>query len=175
MTRSTATPSTAARTDAQRVRTARVGAESTVGVSEAPGASSVAPRGSQPFCVTLPYPPSTNNLYATVNGHRVKTQAAKDYATRVAVIMAVARGCRGGVPKPPYALRLTVWMPDRQRRDLSNTIKALEDALFKSIGKDDRHVVRLSAVKRFDIGNGRVDVVLEHVDEEPLATAEVDR
>lgn len=31
------TPSTAARNDAQRVRTARVGAESTAGVSEAPG------------------------------------------------------------------------------------------------------------------------------------------
>ena len=77
---------------------------------------------------------------------------------RVGIALAVA----GATPQPPYALHLSVWMPDAARRDLSNTIKALEDAIFGVLHKDDSTVVELHAYKRgIDRKRPRIDVVLE--------------
>lgn len=172
MTRPTATPSTAARTDAQRVRTAP---KSQGGVKLPPaatGASSGGPGPSLRFIT--PLPPSTNNAYATVSGRRVKTKVAREFTERVGDIVVAAKAVAGGVPAPPFALHLGVWFPDEGRRDISNTIKLLEDSLMRAIGADDRHVhlliVQRKGVDRFA---PRVVVVLDHM--EPLATAEVDR
>lgn len=111
-----------------------------------------------------PLPVSTNNAYATVDGKRVKTKAAREFSQRVAERAVVAKAIAGGVPYPPFALHLGVWFPDEGRRDLSNTVKLLEDSLMKVIGSDDRHVhllvVRRQGVDRF---SPRVDVELrEH-------------
>jgi hypothetical protein len=70
-----------------------------------------------------PYPPSTNNLYRTVvaNGRpvRVKTGKAKEYGQAVGQRVGIALARAGATPQPPYALHLSVWMPDAARRDLS--------------------------------------------------------
>lgn len=113
-----------------------------------------------------PYPPSTNNLYRTViaNGRpvRVKTGKAKEYGQAVGQRVGIALAVAGATPQPPYALHLSVWMPDAARRDLSNTIKALEDAIFGVLRKDDSTVVELHAYKRgIDRKRPRIDVVLE--------------
>jgi crossover junction endodeoxyribonuclease RusA len=110
---------------------------------------------------TAPIPPSTNHLYATVNGLRTKTQAARDYAKGIGSRAVAARALAGGVPQPPYMLELRVWFPDESKRDLSNLIKCLEDALMKAIRSDDRHVHRLVIERQgVDAANPRVDVVL---------------
>lgn len=120
-----------------------------------------------------PLPPSTNNAYATVKGLRVKTKVAREFTERVGDLVVAAKTVAGGVPYPPFALHLGVWFPDEGRRDLSNTIKLLEDSLMKAIGSDDRHVhllvVRRQGVDRF---SPRVNVELrEHRGcGEPLAT-----
>lgn len=118
---------------------------------------------------TAPLPPSTNHLYATVNGLRTKTQAARDYTVAVGKRAVAARALAGGVPQPPYLLTLDVWFPDESRRDLSNLIKCLEDALMKAIRSDDRHVHRLVIERRgVDAANPRVEVVLSEWRKETL-------
>lgn len=115
---------------------------------------------------SVPYPPSTNALYATVQGRRVKTKVARDYADLVgdmASILAVRRG----IPDPPYRLTIDLWAPDLRRRDADNGVKCLQDALIKGTGRDDAEVVVLHVEKRgVDRMHPRADVTLESVEKE---------
>jgi Holliday junction resolvase RusA-like endonuclease len=112
-----------------------------------------------------PLPPSTNNAYANVNGRRVKTKVATEFTERVGDIVVAAKAVAGAIPAPPFSLRLDVWFPDQGRRDISNTIKLLEDSLMRAIDQDDRHV-HLLVVRRcgVDRWNARVEVALEHIE-----------
>lgn len=115
------------------------------------------------------YPPSTNALYATVNGRRVKTREARDFADVVTDMASILAG-RRGVPDPPYRLTVELWAPDNRRRDADNGVKCLQDALLKGTGRDDAEVTVLLVVKRgVDRMHPRADVTLEHT---PAAAAE---
>src|SRR5688572_15610820 len=75
--------------------------------------------------LTLPYPPSTNHLFATYHGRRLLSSEGRRYKLEVARI-ALAAGVRplsGDV-----TLTLFVYRP-RRSGDLSNRIKVLEDGL----------------------------------------------
>lgn len=102
----------------------------------------------------LPFPPSVNNLYesvTTTNGRllRRKSKRGRLYDDAVQAALTewrAAHACRP--PAPPYLLTLYVYPPrDGRAHDLSNLVKAPEDALFAAIGQDDRHVVRLVCAK----------------------------
>lgn len=114
---------------------------------------------------SLPYPPSTNSLYATVNGRRVKTQAARDYAELVTQVAKVTKMLQGELGSPPYRLTIHLWAPDRRRRDADNGVKCLQDALLKCTGHDDAEVVELIVRKLGrDVLAPRADVTLEPVE-----------
>lgn len=111
---------------------------------------------------SAPYPPSTNALYATVNGRRVKTAAARGFAAWVENAMVWLRTAYG-VPVPPYRLTIELWAPDNRRRDADNGVKCLQDALLRATEHDDAEVVVLLVVKRgVDRVYPRADVTLEH-------------
>jgi crossover junction endodeoxyribonuclease RusA len=90
--------------------------------------------------LTLPYPPSVNHLYAVVNGRKVLSAKGRQY---IALVHDTARRqlgavCLGAVR---IAYTATVFPPDHRRRDLSNLVKAVEDALTKAgIWDDDSQV-----------------------------------
>jgi Holliday junction resolvase RusA-like endonuclease len=116
----------------------------TGGLSPDPIAVSDVPEPSTgSLVVVVPFPPSTNRLYATVRGRRVKTREAIAYAEAVFLLTRAAVTAAGEVPLPPFALRLDVWVPDLRRHDLSNLVKCCEDAVFAAIGWDDCHVEQL--------------------------------
>jgi crossover junction endodeoxyribonuclease RusA len=98
--------------------------------------------------LTLPYPPSTNHAYAVRNGRKVKTTAARAYATEVA--WAVADEERvdpdGWRPTPTDRLAVTIYVhaPDRRRRDLANTEKLALDAVCTALGIDDSQIDQLT-------------------------------
>lgn len=111
-----------------------------------------------------PMPPSTNNLYATVRGHRVKTRAAREYAELVSRRVWLWRQMWGAPPSPPYRLTIVLHPATRRRIDVSNSIKCLEDGLFDGLGSNDKTVVEVVArVGERDPLNPRADVTLEHV------------
>jgi Holliday junction resolvase RusA-like endonuclease len=106
--------------------------------------------------ITIPYPPTTNNLYMTVRGKRVKTQAARAYAVLVQAI------CTARAVEPmegPVSLMVTVYRP-RKAGDLDNTLKAIQDSLKGFAFRDDRQIVEIHAYRRDDKANPRAVVTI---------------
>lgn len=91
--------------------------------------------------IRLPWPPSVNHLYATVNGRRVLTKQGREYHQAVALVCLAERvPCITG----SVLLRIDAYPPDMRRRDISNIIKVVEDGLTE--GKawlDDCQIDRL--------------------------------
>ena len=111
--------------------------------------------------VSLPFPPSTNHAYATVNGRRVKTAAARAYAQEVAWRVAEhARALtQAELPLPDLTserlkVSIVVHAPDGRRRDLSNLEKIATDAVFKQLGLDDSQIDRLEITRGAKSRNG---------------------
>jgi len=100
--------------------------------------------------LVLPYPPTLNNLYATVirkgKPIRIQTSAAKNYKATVALIARAA-----GYKKPEAGnlmLLLDIYRP-RRSGDLSNTIKVIEDGLKGVAFFDDSQILYIIA-RRFE-------------------------
>ena len=93
--------------------------------------------------LTLPWPPTTNNAYATVNGRRVKTRAARTYA------LEAERTARAAHPHPPFTradrLHVTIdlYPPDRRAFDIANREKLLIDAIAPALGFNDNQIDQL--------------------------------
>ncbi len=94
----------------------------------------------------LPFPPTTNNLFFNLPGRRggrAPTKGYKAWKDRAAVAI------RRQAPAPiagPVTLSIELGRPDRRRRDLSNYIKALEDALVHHELIDDDSMVQTLSV-----------------------------
>ncbi len=93
----------------------------------------------------LPFPPTTNNLFFNLPGRRggrAPTKGYKAWKEKAAVAI------RRQAPEPiagAVMLSIVLGRPDRRRRDLSNYVKALEDALvYHKLIEDDSLVQSLS-------------------------------
>ena len=111
----------------------------------------------------LPLPPSANNLYANKrsSGGRVLTEEGKAYKAEV-MTQLMQEGARARMPKTPVVFSLWLLFPDKQRRDASNCIKAIEDAVCSYLLYDDRHHHVLHVYKALDRKNPRAVLLLEH-------------
>lgn len=113
-------------------------------------------------CLVLPFPPTTNNLFAGKE-KRHRSRAYKDWH-----VEAYAAYLRQPRPRPitgPVRLDIALGKPDRRRRDVSNYVKALEDFIVKDarVLEDDSQVEDLHVYWCTETVGARVYV-------EPLAT-----
>jgi Holliday junction resolvase RusA-like endonuclease len=110
---------------------------------------------------TIPVPPSTNNLFATVAGKRRSTSEYMRWQ-READMLIISQRPKQKRIAPPVQITITV-PQSRQRRDLDNFIKAAQDSLVRcQIIPDDSDLI----VKRV---TAQVGPVLEcTVDIEPF-------
>jgi crossover junction endodeoxyribonuclease RusA len=112
--------------------------------------------------ITLPYPPSSNTMFPTAGGRRVLSEAAKSYRERViwTIRSQVPAAARQSWPLAgQMRLRLDVQPPDQRRRDISNTIKAIEDAITAAgLWFDDAQVAELVVVRGTVTPGGSVRV-----------------
>ena len=79
--------------------------------------------------IVLPYPPSSNNLYATVGHRRVLSSAGRAYKKTVAECCLIELV---GVPLPlTTRLALILWIspPTRRHYDMDGKVKVVQDAL----------------------------------------------
>lgn len=80
--------------------------------------------------LTLPFPPTLNNLYRNAPGKgRVKSASYKQWLTEAAWLVRQQR------PRPvvgSYRLTIVVDRPDRRARDIDNLTKATSDLLKAS-------------------------------------------
>jgi crossover junction endodeoxyribonuclease RusA len=99
------------------------------------------------IALTLPWPPSANNLHAVVRGRKVLSKAGRMYRELVALRVLELR------PQPLGKARLTVQIdahePDKRRRDIANIEKAAIDSLTRTgLWDDDSQIDHLS-IRRF--------------------------
>lgn len=116
--------------------------------------------------IAVRMPPSTNNLYATVRGRRVKTAEARAYAEHVKQRVWLWKQLHGEPPKPPYRLTITLYPPTARRIDVSNGIKCLEDGLFAGLDGNDKTVNEVTCrIGGKDALCPRAEALLEHIEE----------
>lgn len=120
--------------------------------------------------LTVPIPPSVNNCYTRGRGHgkRVLTKQGREYKATVAqLLLCRARPSGGfelaiGAPGARIGLSLRLYFPNRQRRDISNCVKLIEDALAETIGFNDCAVDRLLVERAgYDPVRPRCEVLIE--------------
>jgi Holliday junction resolvase RusA-like endonuclease len=112
----------------------------------------------------LPYPPTTNNLFANGGSGRYKTRGYKTWqeAAGYSIIEQGRQRLKG-----PVSIAIALVRPDRRKRDASNVIKPIEDLLvMMGVIEDDSLVQRVSAEW---VGHGSPCVVLVQTAEEALA------
>lgn len=106
----------------------------------------------------LPFPPSTNHIWRHVRGRTFLSAAGRRFRERVTGILRCA-GVRPMTGK--LCCSVTVFPPDRRRRDLDNLLKSLLDALqHGGAFPDDSQIVWLITVKATPVQGGRVCVQL---------------
>jgi len=94
--------------------------------------------------ISLPLPPSVNQLYANVGRRRVKTKAARNWHKEASwLIKLEAKGRR---IDGPWAISVT--LPRSMKGDPDNRLKAVLDAAVASgCVIDDRHCVAVNVVR----------------------------
>lgn len=111
--------------------------------------------------IDLPFPPSSNHLYAQVGRRRILSRQGRRY--RQAVCEALAGM---GMPRldGQLAVAVEVFPPDERRRDLDNLQKCLFDSLQEGgLYKDDSQIARISIVKRSQVAGGAIIVRVEEM------------
>ncbi len=115
--------------------------------------------------LTLPFPPSANHLHTVCRGRKILSSKGRKYYETVAWKVKQALGVFTPL-QGRICLSITVNAPDRRRRDLSNLVKALEDALTKSlVWVDDSQIDTLHVLRGTVIKDG--NVMVEILENEP--------
>ena len=107
--------------------------------------------------LTLPLPPSINEQYATVDGHRVSTVVARRFKQQVRDILRTLER-QGQVHdellhsfRQSYlALFLDFYFATPLKRDLDGGLKITQDALCEGLGLNDNRVVDIHLSKHID-------------------------
>ncbi len=115
----------------------------------------------------LQYPPSVNTLYNTgFDKKRHLSEKGRAYKKNVYADVLEQHG----IFKPfEGRLRLTleVWVPDKRKRDLDNTIKIVADSLqYANVFMDDEQITEIHAYKRGEAMGGKCIVEIEELKEE---------
>jgi len=111
---------------------------------------------------TLPYPPTTNHLFATAGAKRVKSRAYRAWIDAAGCeIMAQGRQRVHG----PVTLAIALRRPDKRKRDLSNAIKAVEDLIVSMGVIDDDSLVQRLSVQWVSDGAPCTVLIMEHSEE----------
>jgi Holliday junction resolvase RusA-like endonuclease len=128
--------------------------------------------------ITLPMPPSDNNIYFNWGRARKRTSAADKYHNQVQEAMAhlALGGCEEFEDQVPYSITIIVyfeevltkgwpkWAKNRfLKTDCMNRQKLVTDAVMECIGIDDRHIFDSRVIKRRDRENPRVEVILRRM------------
>ncbi len=107
--------------------------------------------------LTIPLPPSINEQYATVGGHRISTTIARHFKRQVhATLHALEQqgilqnALRDQFQRNYLALFLDFYFTTPLKRDLDGGLKITLDALCEGLGVNDNRVVDIHMIKHID-------------------------
>lgn len=122
--------------------------------------------------LTLPLPPSINEQYATVNGHRVSSMVARRFKQQVRdTLRSLERQgvlhdeLRNTLRQNYLALFLDFYFSTPLKRDLDGGLKITQDSLCEGLGINDNRVVDIHLVKHIDPLHPHLYVELEAIPE----------
>lgn len=122
------------------------------------------------LCLTLPLPPSINEQYATVDGHRVSTVVARRFKQQVRdTLRSLERQgilhteLRASFRQSFLALLLDFYFPTPLKRDLDGGLKITQDALCEGLDLNDNRVVDIHLMKHIDPLHPHLYVELEAI------------
>jgi crossover junction endodeoxyribonuclease RusA len=114
--------------------------------------------------LTLPLPPSINEQYATVNGHRVTTAPARRFKQQVRSTLRTLKlhdDLLTHLRQCYLALFLDFYFTSPLKRDLDGGLKITQDALCEGLGLNDNRVVDIHLLKHIDPLHPHLHVELE--------------
>ena len=95
--------------------------------------------------VTLPWPPSVNRYWRSVNGRNILSEQGRNYRLLAGVELI---GCEQKTG--PCSVVIVAYPPDNRRRDVDNILKAPLDALTHSGAIEDDSCVRFLSIRKAD-------------------------
>jgi len=116
--------------------------------------------------ITLPWPPSVNHYWRTWRGRMLISRQGRTYREQVGAILKVA----GVTPQAgPLAVHVELYPPDRRKRDVDNTFKAIGDSLqHGGVFQDDSQIVWLLLERAEGVAGGKVIVRVAEKTGDPL-------
>lgn len=113
--------------------------------------------------VTIPFPPSVNHYWRSVNGRVLISKEGRLYRDAI-VAQAVAERWPNFDADESLRVDIEAWMPDRRRRDLDNVLKAALDSMTHAgMWSDDGQIDALS-IKRVPTLGGMLKVSVEVIE-----------
>ena len=95
----------------------------------------------------LPMPPSINGYRACVRNRLITSKRGRDYFVAVQAAMDELN-LSGEMIEKPVSIHLTIHPRTRAKFDVSNYLKAYEDALVKCGFLEDDHWIEYSGIKK---------------------------
>lgn len=124
------------------------------------------------LCLTLPLPPSINEQYATVNGHRVSTAVARRFKKQVLAQIhtleqqgTLDETLLSQFQHSYLALSLDFYFTTPLRRDLDGGLKITQDVICEGLRLNDNRVVDIHLIKHIDPLHPHLLVELEAIPE----------
>lgn len=106
--------------------------------------------------ITLPWPPSVNHYWRMWRGRMLISRRGRAYREQVGAILKAA-GVRPQSGR--LAVHVELYPPDRRKRDIDNTFKAIGDSLQHGRAfLDDSQIVWLLLEKAEIVADGKVIV-----------------
>ncbi len=110
--------------------------------------------------LTLPYPPSVNNLYFNRWGKRVLSDAGRRFKSDAGVL-AILQGAK--ILTGDLSVTFRVFRPKRIG-DLDNRLKISQDALKGICFEDDKQIIEIHAFRFDDKINPRIEIDLKELE-----------
>lgn len=122
--------------------------------------------------LTLPLPPSINEQYATVNGHRVSSMVARRFKQQVRDTLrslerqgVLHEQLRTTLRQNYLTLFLDFYFATPLKRDLDGGLKITQDAICEELDINDNRVVDIHLIKHIDPLHPHLYVELEAIPE----------
>ena len=112
----------------------------------------------KPVTLELPYPPTVNTYWRMGRGRMYIAKKGIDFRNSVVALV----GHRGlKARNGNLDVRVSVYPPDRRKRDLDNVLKALFDSLFHAgVYNDDSQIKRIDAEMLDKVKGGKTVVTI---------------
>lgn len=115
------------------------------------------------YRITLPWPPTNNNLFTVARGRKIKSQKGRNYLAEVNAYILSNRMAYG--LKSSLSVNITAYPPTRAKRDLDNLFKAPLDALTQcGVIADDSLIDDLRIVRGEVVKGGRLEITIMEIE-----------